>query len=50
MSNFELFVSQLNVFGGVQKPFERADFVVFGVPFDAASSFRAVEKSRKSMQ
>jgi len=40
MSDRELFVSQLNVFGGVQKPFEKAKYVVFGVPFDVTSTFR----------
>ncbi|MEM0057422.1 MAG: agmatinase [Candidatus Bathyarchaeia archaeon] len=36
----ELFVSQSNVFGGFQKSFEEADYVVLGVPFDATSTFR----------
>jgi agmatinase len=40
MSNRELFVSQSNVFGGIQKPFEKAKYVVFGVPFDVTSTFR----------
>jgi len=40
MSNWELFVSQSNVFGGVQKPFEKAKYVVFGVPFDVTSTYR----------
>ena len=40
MSNRELFVSQSNVFGGVQKPFEKAKYVVFGVPFDVTSTYR----------
>ncbi|HVP26347.1 MAG TPA: arginase family protein, partial [Candidatus Bathyarchaeia archaeon] len=40
MSNRELFVSQLNVFSGFQKPFEKADYVVFGVPFDVTSTYR----------
>jgi agmatinase len=40
MSNRELFVSQSNVFSGVQKPFEKAKYVVFGVPFDATSTYR----------
>jgi agmatinase len=40
MSHLELFVSQLNVFGSVQKPLEKANYVVFGVPFDATSTYR----------
>jgi agmatinase len=40
MSNWELFVSQSNIFGGIQKPFEKAKYVVFGVPFDVTSTYR----------
>jgi agmatinase len=40
MSYLELFASQTNVFSGVQKPFDRAKYVVFGVPFDATSTYR----------
>jgi agmatinase len=40
MSNFELFVSQSNFFGGMQRPLRKADYVVFGVPFDVTSSYR----------
>src|SRR3972149_4196700 len=40
MSNRELFVSQSNVFGGIQKPFEKAKYVVLGVPFDVTSTYR----------
>jgi agmatinase len=40
MSDQELFVSQSNVFGGLQKPFEKAKYVVFGVPFDVTSTYR----------
>ncbi|MEJ5327157.1 MAG: agmatinase [Candidatus Bathyarchaeia archaeon] len=40
MSNWELFVSQSNVFSGFQKPFEKARYVVFGVPFDVTSTYR----------
>ncbi len=40
MSYLELFVSQSNVFGGVQKSFEKAKYVVFGVPFDVTSTYR----------
>ena len=40
MSNRELFVSQSNVFSGVQRPFKKAKYVVLGVPFDVTSSYR----------
>jgi len=40
MSHHELFVSQSNVFSGFQKPFEKADYVVLGVPFDVTSTYR----------
>ncbi len=40
MSYLELFTSQQNVFSGLQKPFEEAKYVVFGVPFDVTSSYR----------
>ena len=40
MSYLELFVSQSNVFGGLQKPLETAKYVVFGVPFDVTSTYR----------
>jgi agmatinase len=40
MSNRELFVSQSNIFSGVQKPFEKAKYLIFGVPFDATSTYR----------
>jgi len=40
MSYLELFTSQTNVFSGFQKPFEKAKYVVFGVPFDATSTYR----------
>ena len=40
MSNLELFTSQSNVFSGLQKPFEEAKYVIFGVPFDATSTYR----------
>jgi agmatinase len=40
MSYHELFVSQSNVFGGFQKPFEKADYVILGVPFDVTSTYR----------
>jgi agmatinase len=40
MCHRELFVSQANVFAGFQKPFEKADYVVLGVPFDVTSTYR----------
>ena len=40
MSNLELYVSQSNVFGGVQRPFKKAQYVVLGVPFDVTSTYR----------
>ena len=40
MSHHELFVSQSNVFSGFQKPFEKADYVILGVPFDVTSTYR----------
>jgi len=45
MSNWELFVSQSNVFSGVQRPFEKAKYVVFGVPFDVTSTYRTGARS-----
>jgi agmatinase len=41
MSNLELYTSQTNVFGGIQKPFEKAEYVILGVPFDATSTYRS---------
>ncbi|MEM3622451.1 MAG: agmatinase [Candidatus Bathyarchaeia archaeon] len=40
MSYRELFVSQSNVFSGFQKPFEKADYIILGVPFDVTSTYR----------
>jgi len=40
MSHIELYTSQPNVFAGKQKPFDKAHYVIFGVPFDATSSYR----------
>jgi agmatinase len=40
MSNWELFVSQSNVFGGIQTHLKKAKYVVFGVPFDVTSTYR----------
>ena len=41
MSNLELYTSQTNVFGGRQKLFEKANYAIFGVPFDATSTYRS---------
>jgi agmatinase len=40
MSNHELFVSQSNVFSGFQKSFEKANYIILGVPFDVTSTYR----------
>lgn len=40
MSNIDLFVSQSNVFGGIQTEFEKAKYLVFGIPFDVTSTYR----------
>ena len=40
MSYNELFVSQQNTFSGFQTPFEQADYVILGVPFDVTSTYR----------
>jgi agmatinase len=40
MSYIDLYCSQTNVFGGLQKPFEKAKYLFFGVPFDGTSSYR----------
>src|SRR5512137_521769 len=40
MSHLDLFVSQSNVFSGIQTEFQRAKYVVFGVPFDVTSTYR----------
>lgn len=36
-----MYTSQTNVFGGIQKPFEKAEYVILGVPFDATSTYRS---------
>jgi agmatinase len=36
----ELFVSQPNIFAGIQRSFERANYLILGVPFDATSTCR----------
>ena len=40
MSHIELFVSQSNIFSGIQTEFKRANYAVFGVPFDVTSTYR----------
>jgi agmatinase len=40
MGAHELFASPSNIFGGIQKPFDKADYVVLGVPFDVTSTYR----------
>jgi agmatinase len=40
MGYHELFVSQPNVFSGFQKTFEKAEYIVLGVPFDVTSTYR----------
>lgn len=40
MSDYELFVSQCNVFAGFQKSFKKAVYVIYGVPFDITSTYR----------
>jgi agmatinase len=40
MSDHELYVSQSNVFAGFQKPFEKANCIILGVPFDVTSTYR----------
>ncbi len=40
MSYLDLYTSQTNVFSGIQKSFQEAKYVVFGIPFDATSTYR----------
>lgn len=40
MSDYELYVSPATVFSGFHKPFDQADYVVVGVPFDITSTYR----------
>jgi agmatinase len=40
MSSHELFVSPSNIFSGYQKPFDKADYIILGVPFDITSTYR----------
>jgi agmatinase len=41
MSYRELFVSPSPVFGGIQRTFEEAKYVILGVPLDATSTYRS---------
>ena len=41
MSHLELFASQSNVFSGIQTAFDKSNYIVFGVPFDVTSTYRA---------
>ena len=41
MSYRELFVSPSIIFGGFQRSFEEADYVILGAPLDVTSTFRA---------
>jgi agmatinase len=40
MSHLELFISQSNIFSGLQTPFPEARYLVLGVPFDMTSTYR----------
>jgi len=40
MSHSDLFVSQSNIFSGFQTEFNKAKYIVFGVPFDVTSTYR----------
>lgn len=40
MSNLDLFVSQSNVFNGIQNSFDTAKYAILGVPFDVTSTYR----------
>ncbi|MEM1585948.1 MAG: agmatinase [Candidatus Bathyarchaeia archaeon] len=40
MSNLNLFISPTPYFGGYQRTFEEAKYIVFGVPFDTTSTYR----------
>jgi agmatinase len=45
MGYHELFTSQSNVFIGSQIPFEKADYIILGVPFDGTSTYRTGARS-----
>jgi agmatinase len=40
MSYRDLFVSPSNIFSGFQKPYDKADYAILGVPFDVTSTYR----------
>lgn len=40
MKNLDLFTSAMMYFSGFQRPFEEAEYVLFGVPFDFTSTYR----------
>ncbi len=40
ISNLELYTTQQNVFSGIQKSFNKAKYIIFGVPFDVTSTYR----------
>lgn len=40
MNHHEIFASSSNVFSGLQKTFEKADYIILGVPFDVTSTYR----------
>ena len=40
MSDYEFYISHFTIFSGHQSPFEQADYVVVGVPFDVTSTHR----------
>jgi agmatinase len=40
MTYLDLYASQTNLFSGMQKSFDEAKYVVFGVPFDPTSTYR----------
>jgi agmatinase len=40
MTYLDLYASQTNIFSGVQRTFEEAKYIVFGVPFDSTSTYR----------
>jgi agmatinase len=44
LDQIELHVSRSQIFSGLGKPFDEADFIVFGVPFDKTSTYRAGSK------
>ncbi len=40
MTYLDLYASQTNIFSGVQRTFEEAKYIVFGVPYDSTSTYR----------